>query len=883
MTLQDAEILIDPNIHITVIAGSVLRINHSHLFGCSNRWRGITVDNGGRLYVDNNALIEDAYIAVLSLFNPNTSQPPAIIDAKNSIFNKNTNGIFINQSTNNTGNYPFTLTNCVFTSRKLPGLLSSGLTTNALKSVNNLGVLDPPYINNSLYQPTFVLGTNNYPSAGITLQHVGTTTNVNLASASNAPIYQELEIGSNIAAKFNLFDNHIMGIYAVNTNFTCHNAVFQNTILQNGIGIKMIAAKGTNNRCRILPSTTAAGTITGTHNRFYNCRRGIDSRDYFEMQVEKCAFRSLQFVNPIATSTIGEFGYRGTSNRFHLYKIDRDTFYNIGNPVAFFGTQSPTPFAGTIFVQYSGDISVSENTIRPYPTLANITTEYISNAITVNNAILPAGTWINNANTYTINIYKNSIAEVYRGILSENWTQKWQPVRDNDISLRLQPPLGADIPIQYGIRLVNDIGIPPFGAFPTKIIINNDISGFGLSFPNTFGMIHSGNAEMQVTCNHVFDTDKGFQFTNGLSPNIIFRDNLIEKQHFGYSLENNGLIGAQSSPTNPSDNQWIGTWTPPTHWMTNVVSSFSGGSILYIRSAPAQFNPQGFGTASGIAAPYDFSNSNLFIVLNPPNPFTCPALPNLNAFASPLSLFEDIAMHQIPYYGNTQVAEFINEFDLYNLLENEPQWRDSSVLLDSFYLVHQSVVYGQFYTIDTTIAQADWQTAQSLINSFSPNSAVEDNYKNYFTWYVKIQSDTLGLTDEENQALFDLATTCVAEGGRVVSYAQALYNVYNDTLVVFADTCGGGKQGNRIANSSSLPLFRISPNPTSDDIRLLVNQQENFAIEIQDIQGKTVEYIQHQALDGEVIIKNSFSAGIYFIHLTNSISHESQTQKLVIY
>lgn len=881
VNLLNAEVLIDPQVTITVLAGGVLRIDHSHLFGCTNKWDRIWVKDGGQIFVTNNSLIEDAYIAIYTTFVPSaTNIPPAVIDARNSMFNKNAYGIFISQFYNNSGNYPYTITNCVFTSRKLPSLLLSGLTTNGLKTLSNTGVLEPPYINNSLYQPTFPLGSSIYPNAGITLQHIGTTTNVNLASPNNTPVYHELEIGSSIAQEFNLFDNLQVGIDMLNTNLTCHNAVFQNTVVQGGIGIRANALKDRNTRCRLIPAMNGTNPINGTHNRFYNCKRGIESKDYFEMQVERASFRSMQIFAGILSSAIGEYGYRGTSNRFHLYNINRDTFFNIGNPVAFFGTHSNTPFAGTINItQYNGDINVNENFIRPHPNLSLINNQYISNAITVSNTpgtVNGVATTIAGGNS--IYVFQNLIHETYRGINIENWSEKWEYVRSNDITLRIQAPLGADIPVQYGIRFVNNTGQPTGNNTAVRFLVDNDILGFGLSFPNILGMIHSGNNFLEVRCNHVSDTEKGIQFINGASSFTTFWDNTMEKNRYGYTLENNCQINNQGTLINPSDNRWLGAWVAP-NFMTYVANSFALASTLFVRNA-ATYNPDGFGASAGVF-PYAFAFGINYITNNPTQR-SCPPSSIATATSS-INLLEAIATAEIPYYCNTEVAQFMNEYDLYTLLENEPRWRDSSAILDSFYLAHRSLVFGQLYEIDTTIVAADWQAAQNLISNFYPVSAVEDNYKNYYTWYVKIQTDSTGLTTDENSALYNLAISCVGDGGKVVQYAQTLYNFYNDTLAVFVDTCVCNGAESRLISPNLATLFSITPNPTSDKIHLLVNQQGDFIVEIRDIQGKIIEMSQHQAVERDVIFKNRLTAGIYFIHLTNTLSHEQQTQKVIIY
>src|SRR6185369_981946 len=99
--------------------------------------------------------------------------------------------------------------------------------------------LQTPYINNITYPSTGPGASLKAPFSGqkpisaISLIGVGVTQN------PMTPTYYEINIGNNGPPNLNVFDNHSYGIYAVSTNFTSINNVFQNSINTNandGIG-----------------------------------------------------------------------------------------------------------------------------------------------------------------------------------------------------------------------------------------------------------------------------------------------------------------------------------------------------------------------------------------------------------------------------------------------------------------------------------------------------------------------------------------------------------------------------------------------------------------------------------------------------------------------
>lgn len=100
---------------IIVKSGGKLNIAGSHLYSCSNMWKGIVVEAGGVLNItgegNKSSFIEDADTAISYTFNIGdlkkfSAKFPLLI-TQNTIFNRNTTAIIICSKSQCTRNYRF--------------------------------------------------------------------------------------------------------------------------------------------------------------------------------------------------------------------------------------------------------------------------------------------------------------------------------------------------------------------------------------------------------------------------------------------------------------------------------------------------------------------------------------------------------------------------------------------------------------------------------------------------------------------------------------------------------------------------------------------------------------------------------------------------------
>ena len=123
ITLTQSEFQFGPNVKIIVSPNAELKVRGAHLYACqTDMWQGIVVQDGGKLVTNtgaNDAFIEDAIVAI-DVSNHSTSAltfTNPILSLNKTIFNKNHVSVKIDNYQRSSLNYPFVVSECVFTSR----------------------------------------------------------------------------------------------------------------------------------------------------------------------------------------------------------------------------------------------------------------------------------------------------------------------------------------------------------------------------------------------------------------------------------------------------------------------------------------------------------------------------------------------------------------------------------------------------------------------------------------------------------------------------------------------------------------------------------------------------------------------------------------------
>jgi hypothetical protein len=927
-----SEFKIAPGVNIIVSPTSTLTISGCHLYACTDMWQGITVQNGGKLNIvpftffgsTRYPLIEDAYVAVSI---PGTSLLAGVLNVNGATFNRNQVGIYIIGYTLNNPTYPFSIQNSVFTCRDLPytpNSLSWPSTIAVKATAANAGLpLASPYISNAAYSQTssaaflrFPL-TGQKPQAGIRLRSVGLTISAAATPYPTAtPTYREIVIGaagSGNNANYNVFDNLIIGIDAQNTNFTCYNNVFQNTITygpgggSGGIGINA-RAEQVNVRLQAIP----IGINNSYINKFFDCSRSINSTNYFEHNITFCDVRSTQ-VNPAPVITLnpaGKYGFTLTTNRFRVMNVSSNKIYNIENGIVFNANYGPVTvgsFSSTNG-QYSGQVLINKNLIRPHIVGNPITTQYVSNAIYVAN-VNPAGPMsvlasTLNAGGTTVDINNNDINLVYRGIYATTWQRKDMRVISNGYNsvgnpVTLVPDPFPGPPVQFGISCTNNIAFSTYGIK----IYSNHVQGYGTTNNKLHAIYTSMNHNQYLNCNNTSNTYDGLVFDNPELPTATYL-NTMSTQNFGFVLNNNGVIGIQGSFSNPADNKWSGTWSSSNVVQPNKTAtlntSSASSSPMWVRGSSALYNPNnsGFTTSAFGTDNYWYNGTNalpgtLWYGATPLQ-LGCPQLMQTNghggspAAALVITPLEQIALDQIPFAQNTAATRFIAKSQLYRAILSDHTLLNNSQVLQNFMQQSQGTSRELFVVIEDAIAAGDANTAFGKASGIVPHNQIELNYQEYYFIYLRFLNDTI-MDDKDSLSLRRIADGCPFTDGPVVYQARALFNAAFNTAINFEDQCDV-KKDSRLAmefEEEDKVVFDavIFPNPANDQLFItpFTIVQGSIHISVRDLNGKLVTETDLPVAEGIANFNSSeLKNGVYLVHISNLLNGEKTIKKLVI-
>lgn len=890
VAFSNSEFKIGANVKITIPNGAILILNHSHLFAGTNMWSGIVVQNGGRLYVINNSLVEDAITAVS--IASNTSQN-IVLRVDGSIFNKNYTDIKITDYIQNIPTYPFTITNSLFTCRKISdcSVVAGWPTTNTVKAATNpiSSPLETPYINNTAYPVTTLKApyAGRKPFYGIALTNVGYS-NVTTTSTS----YREILIGSptNVNA-YNVFDNHYISIQATNSNVNVVNTVFQNGYnlafpSLYSIGIKS-ASSGVNRRLQV-------NSTSYTNNcKFYNLTRSIVTQFLHDLNINYCEMYSTRVFNPSSASQYGAYGVSSTSSHYSNIELNNNKIFNIDNGLVFNSTVgSYTVGTATGYGQYIGSIYANNNIISSHVTgnTPNPSLHYGFKGISIT-GIVSSNTVIQpNAIIQTNN---NNILDYENGISCSNWNPMSIITKANTIVIRNM----AKNNYQYGIEHANNtlkIGY----SFKQNGIVENNVTANAVSInSNNYAIRSVQNGNYAVVCNTVSNTYNGHAFSGVHINDAFVRFNIMSTNRYGFVLENSGVIGQQGAgfPDGSAyfaDNQWLGTWASP-NFKTAVLSlSNAQLSKMYVRNGTT-FNPNGSGISvpSNLSYEYSIASGNLITTAIEGTFYNC-FLTKPAPTGSNIDALESIALSGATSGVSHAVAQFVAKSQLFVYLQNNPSAKTPGILT-GFYNSNKHKYRDNFFDIETNVAEGDINTAKNAVAAFNPANSTEDKHKQFFDLLFKYQNQTINTADE--QSLLSIAKGCPYLDGTAVHQARALYNLVTDQNLSFTDSCDYtqnnarlGKIADEIYDEETTmqdnDVF-LYPNPSNGNdifISIATTELENVNVTINNINGLAISNETIALTNG--IGKLNFKAanGVYMVIITNNKTNERVFKKLVI-
>lgn len=874
VVLGNLELTIAPGVSITVAPSSTLEVNNSHLYSCFDMWNGIFLDPKARFKVVNGSLIEDALVAV-TCDNSSLTSLPYIIDVEDCVFNRNLVGIAISNYTPSIPQYPFSIKNAVFTSRQFTFTPVSWATSSVLQaacSVTNslmspYCLLNAPY---NLCKPPAKTGGIH----GVLIQNSGLIVNpTNTATID----YYEVFVGDSLKRQDgNLYDYLATGIYALRSSVRATNSIFQNMqAISRFVGTGILNDGSLDFLTHVKSYSVAAVTNTNVtlKNDFYDCWFGVRALNTFVLDVYGCRFFSQQKqsgYNALATYP-GKYAVQVTTNRFGALNVSDNRIYNHSEPISFVANYGnlPIPSFSVSVGQYAGKVDINRNLINA--TNAALTTQYISNAITLQQPLNPPPGSSTFPQTTWLRIEDNIMRDVYRGIFITNWNNGQHPNAFTN-SVTIEDDLITGSPQQYGISSVNSSSVG---------IYQNLVKGSGnLSITNATGIYTSVNNNLSVTCNTIRTIYAGFEFAGSQALNTVWAGNFMRNNVRGFVLSNSGVIGAQGSTVAPIDNQWLGNWAGNFHTWTQNSSALT--STLFIQPV-GTYTP-----INNFAAPI-FSNryqngSSLFAASGG---YLCSPPPSI-IIPGGGSTLDQIAQDSLPFVSLVLESQFIHKNHLFRHLKHNPSLMSTDVVLQNFYNTSLTGCREVMSGIEANLADGNTSVAGSQLGSFVSSNNIESNYKRFFEIY-KAYCDTV-YNANDSLDLNNLAYKCPFIDGSVVYQARALYNMIYTTVELFNDNCQVEENSSRIfnqeSNSSTINYSMwtadLYPNPTANDLFITSNREnEELKVIFTDVSGKQVgNYnIKTQAYTGKLLL--DLNSGIYFVTLINS-NNDRIVKKLAI-
>lgn len=877
VTFTNVNVKIMPGVTITVLPTATLTIIGSHLYGCQNMWEGIKIQSGGKIniqpysvasVVQKTSLIEDATIA-LDFAPILSSQTSAVLQVNNATFNKNATSINIQGYTFDNVASIFNIKNSLFTCRNIYNTTVGTwpITTNVKALNGNSNPFAEPYVNNTTYPVVNMKAPLNstFSDKGIQLINIGLTTN------STPAIYSSVIIGSIVDSEYNVFDNLKVGIYAENTNVKVINSGFQfpqiisnalyNSANMPNIGTGIFTKNTTGSRYKV--------DVTGTlllPNKFYGLSRAIDANNYNNVIFIYNTIRSSRssIVNNGGYNN-GRHGVYMTMNVYDYVNIDNNNIFNIDKGI----------YLGATFQGNVPQIFITNNNVQK--DLSNTIGAKMKDAILLENLYSTGSNFGG-----LLNVYNNTISGVYRAITLKSWKRTNIQVNNNSIDLVGN---NIELPTCHGIQLDQCIN----GSLQTQIY-NNSITGFNYNYLESKGINISASTGNELKCNAINNTYSGFYFNGNCNPTKT-TNNSMQNHRYGYTLDNNGIIGQQGSATAPADNRWLGSnWSSTGTVGGNFKNACLNGSYtdyskMYVRSGVV-YNPDGSTTNfSGNQWYQIVLPQTLFLVTNPPLYIACSAIASPPANALIVSETTDALVSSTTLASSSTTSseqKAVIQNQVYRQLDADTAILNTSTSLNTYYDSLSTSNTSKQLSVEKAIENDSITLATSLNLSVQTENILEESYKQLYTAMLNYQNGMFNSND--SLVIATLSAGCPTLQGGSVALANALYNTVYHEAEVFTTICPEylDKSMQQNQKDSIAMSFAIFPVPNNGEFYISGYFFEDYEIKIVTMDGKVVYSDRLTESTNSVNIKINLKSGSYFVFVLSKTGEEIYHGKITI-
>ncbi|HXB40695.1 MAG TPA: T9SS type A sorting domain-containing protein [Bacteroidia bacterium] len=882
-TIDAAETRIAAGKTITVRNGSTLVIDGSWLHVCTpcngSMWSGIFVESGATVITKNYSIIEDASNAIKTA-SSGTTTPIPVWNISNTIFNNNTNCIYIDAHSGNlSSNYIYS---SIFTCRNIGSHITSSGNFSSIKT--DISAATPLLVSSVNPTDKTILGARTV--YGIYLNAINYTNPINVGSSAQSN---------------NLFDNLDFGIRAYQTSLTAKNNTFQNLTGNSnsniiGVGIFSDATSSLGSggvAAKLIVGNSNTTVNNAEKNYFTNCLDGVYTLNMRQVFINDNTFDNETTATTFTTSgsyVTGQYGVYNSRYARSAAVGDVEQMQYANNTCNNYATAHFLDFE-TLFSTLGQSTYLLSNTIGAtganycnYGMYLQQSHTYGANSTSVpKDAINIISNTITNVNTAGVSVNSVNTSTATTGFITINRNTEIS-VKYNSAATSQQSPAIAAIGI--------------YNSYYTKAIDNavlkctNFATYNGSCAQYLHGIFVSASQHSIIYCNTAQYIGEGFTWY-GNNASSVWHSNTMTTTRYGLVLRSSAVLGDQGSighpiydvftndiinaqtlcdATNPSIaptatlNTSSGTCTTTTTYQpcTNTACcggtayTASGGTVTLIQTSGAAtyscYTGGGGGRleqeTSGTISPTDSLKQVLQGMLDPNSHF-------------PINDYE--SHWAIQYFVNSVMPS----------ISAMPGYENAKAI---------AIIDGQRAT--GNLAQA-----QGLSNMLVPGNLIENNWKTVNATLMNYASNNAYVLDTATAiSLGGIASQCPLTGGSIVYTARAILNSFYGSIIEYPNDCpvssGGGlsKEGalTSIKTDQNKYLINLYPNPNNGQMQVDYNISENVDLQILDINGNLVCTYNLKAEANSVSINSDkLGNGVYFYRIVkNNVPYKCQ--KLVI-
>jgi hypothetical protein len=570
--------------------------------------------------------------------------------------------------------------------------------------------------------------------------------------------------------------------------------------------------------------------------------------------MEKALFRSTQ------SNTNTAFGHGNTgvvlnTNRMHYYmRYNEFTNVNAAINVPISAGGYTTAATGTVVQNgiYLTNLTVRENIFSA----GGASNSYLNRAVTLScpNSVTPA---IGPGSGIGIAIVENTVSNAFRGISLSGITALSASVKDNLVQLTADNTFGTS---QFGISITNSAGSPSNSAIVA--ISTNTLSSVGTgSLSNgltslLYGSLTSGVYSPSITCNSALNSHSGFHF-NSDCQGLVWRCNTMENLMKGFVISGSTVvIGAQGGPGDPSNNEWLGSWTTHTQTFVDFFSD-ANQNPLYVQNTTVK-NPT-ISNYGNVLSSLLYGPGQGLNITNGPTYCGGPTMDFLVTIPDTINFDSD-------------EGYFIAVQNLYHLIDINRFLLTSDSNAARFYSTYNSSILSKFAEIEHYISTRQISTAETVLSTLTSTNNVEQNYMDFYSLYLRyIADNSLAEDGKFIDELSALMTRCPETDGSVVYQARALYNSILNSIyeISFCPPQSGAKFESSIPSlDSDVVLINLFPNPGKSDYFLECNKEiESLKIDIYDLTGRYLESKTLKTINRSTKFNINLPQGCYLIKI----------------